>query len=376
MSEKIACQICGAKVHSIKLHLERDGAHPGMSVLEYQSQFPGAPLLSDLAKQKIAEVSRARAEDAAPAGSSKQALHTLFGLGEVKSAMSSRGTPIMVDVLATEEDQDMIPAAMNGYVFNIEVLKNILLGFAMNIPTYVWGHAGTGKTTLLTQICAYTKRPVLRVQHTVNTEESHIAGQWTVKDGQTVFELGPLAMAMKHGWVYLADEYDFAMPQVLSVYQPVLEGAPLVIKEADHANRIIKPHPNFRFCATGNTNGTGDESGLYLGANLQNAANYDRFGVVEHMPYMEPKQEELILIGMAGVQRDDAEKLVQFATMVRDAFSGGKISSTISPRAMVNAAKLGIKKASWRGGLDLAFANKLSRIDREIVDALAQRVFC
>ena len=37
---------------------------------------------------------------------------------------------------------------------------------------------------------------------------------------------------MKHGWVYLADEYDFAFPQILGVYQPVLEGEALVIKEA------------------------------------------------------------------------------------------------------------------------------------------------
>lgn len=49
---------------------------------------------------------------------------------------------------------------------------------------------------------------------------------------------------MKHGWMYLADEYDFAQPNVLSVYQAVLEGKPLYIKEADAANRVIKPHPN------------------------------------------------------------------------------------------------------------------------------------
>ena len=89
-----------------------------------------------------------------------------------------------------------------------------------------------------------------------------------VKNGETVFELGPLPYAMKHGMVYCADEYDFAEPAVLSIYQSVLEGKPLIIKEADLENRVIKPHPNFRFCATGNTNGAGDSFGLYQGTRI------------------------------------------------------------------------------------------------------------
>lgn len=68
---------------------------------------------------------------------------------------------------------------------------------------------------------------------------------------------------MKHGWVYLADEYDFAFPQILGVYQPVLEGEALVIKEATPEWRRITPHERFAFIGTGNTNGSGDETGLY-----------------------------------------------------------------------------------------------------------------
>jgi cobaltochelatase CobS len=196
-----------------------------------------------------------------------------------------------------------------------------------------------------------------------------------VKDGATVFELGPLALAMQHGWLYMADEYDFALPNVTSVYQAVLEGKALVIKEADAANRVIKPNPNFRFLGTGTTNGSGDETGLYQGTNLQNAANYDRFGVVIQMNYMPKKQEMQVLINQSGLEKGDAERFVTFATMVREAFDGGKLSSTISPRTLITASRLGIKKGSWTAGLALSFSNKLSRIDREVVDGLMQRVF-
>lgn len=166
------------------------------------------------------------------------------------------------------------------------------------------------------------KRPLLRVQHTLNTEESHIVGQWTAKGGETKFELGPLALAMKHGWVYLADEYDFALPSVLSVYQPVLEGKSLVVKEADAENRIIRPHENFRFVATGNTNGSGDETGLYQGTSIQNAANYDRFEVVLQARYMAHELEARILTNQAKIPESDAKRIVEFASRVREGFEG------------------------------------------------------
>lgn len=228
---------------------------------------------------------------------------------------------------------------------------------------------------LFEQVCARTNRPMLRVQHTVNTEESHIVGQWTVKGGQTVFELGPLPLAMLNGWTYLADEYDFGLPNVLSVYQPVLEGKPLVIKEADAANRIIKPHPNYRFVATGNTNGSGDETGLYQGTSIQNSANFDRFGVTIHKKYMKEDDEVRILMKKAGVHEDDAKNLAKFAKQVREAYDGSKISDIISPRALINGAKLGISKASFSKGIALAFTNKLSKVDQAVVEGLAQRIF-
>ena len=379
---KITCQICGAKVHSIHIHL-RDGIHGETTVADYQKAYPEAPLLSELAKRKLAEKRSTEKVEMASAAvipmrgkgiPEKVAMHDLFELGHSAAAKSASGKPIMI-TMVNGADDDLIPEIDSGYVYDMESLKNVLLGIEDNTPVYIWGHMGTGKSTLVEQVAARTRRPMIRVQHTVNTEESHIVGMWTVKDGATVFELGPLALAMKHGWLYMADEYDFALPNVTSVYQAVLEGKALVIKEADAANRVIKPNPNFRFLGTGNTNGSGDETGLYQGTNIQNAANYDRFGVVIQMNYMPKKQEMQVLINQSGLEKGDAERFVTFATMVREAFDGGKLSSTISPRTLITASRLGIKKGSWTAGLALSFSNKLSRIDREVVDGLMQRVF-
>lgn len=393
MSEKIKCELCNAEVHAIQMHLKSD--HPGVTIEQYIRDYPDAPLMSELAKQKLAEKRAAKAapeEEGAKiemAGTSaatvstlipkgavvKKAFHEVFGLGKAKAAFSSKGDPIPISVIGSSDHPDMVPTSSDDYVYDIDELKNVILAIELNIPCYVWGHKGSGKSELFEQIAARTGRGFMRVQHTVNTEESHIVGQWTVKDGHTVFELGPLPLAMINGWTYCGDEYDFALPSVLSVYQAVLEGKALVIKEADAANRIIKPHPNFRFVATGNTNGSGDETGLYQGTNIQNSANYDRFGMVIHKQYMKKAAESLILQNRVGLVKEDADKMVEFATLVREAYDGAKISDVISPRTLIYAAKIGVKRGSFRQGIQLSFINKLSKVDREVTDGLAQRIF-
>lgn len=384
--EKISCAICGERTHVMKMHLKEK--HPEVSEAEYQRLHPEAPLLSPFAQRRIAEAAAAKAA-ALPAGATPVALasstelatrmgkfHEVFGLGAVKAAMNARtGDPLPTTVFeAPSALKPFVPEVDKGYVFQIDLLKSCLMALETNIPMLTWGHAGTGKSTIWEQIAAHTGRPWMRVQHTRNTEESHIIGQWTARDGSTFFELGPLAFAMKFGLLYVADEYDFAMPSVCSLYQPVLEGKPLLIKDADAENRIIRPHPQFRIVATGNTNGTGDETGLYQGTLLQNAANYERFGIVEQVDYMPEKIEIQVVVAQGGVTKEIAEKIVRFGTQCREAFKAGKISLPPSPRAMINAAKVGMRRGDFSAGLRLAYINRLSSIDREAAMETLRRI--
>lgn len=389
--DTIKCEICGKDTHAIQKHLETD--HKDWSLELYQTSFPGAPLMSPALLRKIAE--KSKVVGAAQPASIKTGLtvntdlnevntafenaplHELFRLGDAPDAKNYTGAAIPVKVF-NPTDADMVPDVDPAYVYDIENLRNLLMAFEIGMFPYLWGHTGVGKTTLIEQVCARTRRPWIRVQHTINTEESHIVGQRIAVGGQTPFELGPLPLAMQRGWTYVADEYDFALPSVLSVYQPVLEGKPLVIKEADAHNRVIRPHPNFRFVATGNTNGTGDETGLYQGTTIQNAANYDRFNMVMEVKYMKAALETQIVVNQALIAKEDAEKIVDWANRVRELFYSGKISSPVSPRTLIAAAKIGLRKGKrggYRAGIELAFSNKMSRVDKEAVDGLAQRIF-
>lgn len=396
-NNQIICKIDGQYCHSVALHIKNN--HADTWTLErYREEFPDAPMLSPFAEEMLAKRASSKAAAAstvtaalntttayladtgisAPLTTSTAIMHELFGLGNAAAARTGTGTPINVTIMQGHDDAAIayLPQVDEAYIFNIDLLKKVVAGYQLNMPTLLWGMHGTGKTTMFEQVAARTGRPFIRVQHTINMQESEILGQWTVRDNSTKFQLGPLPMAMLNGWVYCADEYDFAMPSVLAVYQPVLEGKSLLIKDAPPHLRKITPHPNFRFTATGNTNGTGDETGLYQGTLIQNAANYSRFKITEEVEYMSAEIETNILESKTRISKMDAKRIVKFAHDIRESFKNQKIGMTISPREMISAAELGIAfGGNWQMGIKLAFANRLTRVDKQVVEQLIQRIF-
>jgi cobaltochelatase CobS len=91
--------------------------------------------------------------------------------------------------------------------------------------------------------------------------------------------------------------------------------------------------------------------------------------------YMKPELESAILVNRAKVKKEHADKLVDFANRVRESYKNKEVSNTISPRCLIDAADIGLRKGSWRAGLTLSFINKLSAVDRAVIDGVASRVF-
>jgi cobaltochelatase CobS len=185
---------------------------------------------------------------------------------------------------------------------------------------------------------------------------------------------------MRDGLVYIADEYDFALPNVLAIYQAVLEGAALFIKQAPEDMAIVKPHPDFRFIATGNTNGSGDETGLYQGTQIQNAANYSRFGLTIKIDYQKPETEKQILTNYIGeIPEQDLSNLMQFVRLVRDAHEEKTITNTVSTREIITIARFAILKGregpNWEYAISHAFTNRMSSVDASAILQIKQRVF-
>jgi cobaltochelatase CobS len=304
----------------------------------------------------------------------------LFGLRLVNSIKNADGESVAFDVLdpRTDGTENFIPAINDAYVFPLDALVSVGIACDENIPCLLWGPHGSGKSTMIEQVCARLNRPTMRMQHSVDTERADVVGQWVLEGDKTVFHYGPLARAMRDGLVYIADEYDFALPNVLAAYQAVMEGEPLIIPNAPAHMAIVKPHPDFRFFATGNTNGSGDETGLYQGTQLQNAANYSRFGITIYLTYN--SEEKTILKKLFGEIPDvDLKMLMEFVTLVRQAYSERTLTNTISTREIIGVTRLAIlrgrDKLNFRYGIDQGFCNRMSSIDAAAIRNIVARVF-
>lgn len=313
-----------------------------------------------------------------------EAANKIFDVRLTNVTKNGLGDPIQLEVLEdrVDESKNLVPAIDPNYVFPLEDSVNIAMALDQRVKSNIllWGYHGSGKSTLAQQVCARTNRPAIRVQHSVDTESSDVVGQWVLVGGETKFIYGPLARAMISGLVYIADEYDFALPNVLAVYQAVLEGAPLFIKQAPEDMATIVPHPDFRFIATGNTNGAGDETGLYQGTQIQNAANYSRFGLTVKVEYQDASGESAIITKRIGEIPDvDLKNLMEFAKLVREGYDNKSITNTLSTREIIEIAKLAILKGrdgpNWDFAVNHAFNNRMSTIDAAAVRQIMQRVF-
>ncbi|WP_022655831.1 CbbQ/NirQ/NorQ C-terminal domain-containing protein [uncultured Desulfovibrio sp.] len=108
----------------------------------------------------------------------------------------------------------------------------------------------------------------------------------------------------------------------------------------------------FRFAATANTNGGGDETGLYQGAQRQNLAFADRFILCE-VGYPEPAVEEKLLHQrFPGLPKKLCKTMVDYANEVRKLFMGESSSSSLTNSIEVTFSTRGLLR---RGDLTVRF---------------------
>ena len=238
----------------------------------------------------------------------------------------------------------LVPAKNDDYCFDASILADALWALESKSNAWLTGHTGTGKSTFVSQICAYTGRMLARVNMDSGIERPDFVGSVEVTtddDGVQVtrFKDGVLPKAMQMPCVLLLDEYDAVRPDISYVMQPVLEGEPLRLLE--DGGRMVYPHPDFRIMATANTVGSGDSSGMYASAvKVQSRASINRFNTFIKVGYLPVCDEMKIVKKYAPNMSPEAGKMIEnFVTYYRQGFLDGVIATPISPRNTITIGK-------------------------------------
>ena len=200
-------------------------------------------------------------------------------------------------------------------------------------PVFITGLSGNGKTLMVEQVCAEMNRECIRVNISIETDESDLLGGPTLVNGNVVNRDGPVIQAMKRGAVLLLDEVDRGSNKLMCL-QGILEGKPYYNKKN---GEVVRPASGFNLIATANTKGQGSDEGRYL-AQILDSAFLERFAITVEQEFPDAKTEKKILAPLIE-DKEFVDNLVQWADVVRQSFEQGAVDEIISTRRLVHIAK-------------------------------------
>ena len=244
-----------------------------------------------------------------------------------------------------------------------DIMKIIKSG--MFYPTYISGLSGNGKTFMVEQACAKLKKEFIRVQINPETDEDDLIGGFRLINGETVFAKGPVLKAMENGAILLLDEIDRATNKIMCL-QGILEGKPVLVKKT---GEVVKPSPGFNVIATANTLGKGSEDGRFTAASIIDDAFLERFTVTVAQKFPSLSiEKKIVLRHMDKYDANDedfADKLVQWADVIRKTFYDDGVDELISTRRLCHIVQTFSIFNNRMKAIDMC----ISRFDEDTKDA-------
>jgi MoxR-like ATPase len=268
------------------------------------------------------------------------------------------------------------PTPETAYVVNPDTFAEVATALEHGEAVWLAGAAGTGKGTLAREYAARTNRPFVRIGFTRSTEIVDLVGQSEPIPGEThgaqmIWRDRVFTQSIRRpGTVILLDELMIAPPGTAAFFQTVLDDKRLTLPTGE----VVPFAQGVVVIVADNSAGYGDETGVYAGVQVANAALVDRCARLVIVDYLPPALEALALNKHTQAPLAACERLAAFAKVVRTAAkaAGGEARPFSVRRlvAFVNATyrdKIEVG-AAWR----VTVLSRLPEADRELlVQAIA-----
>ena len=400
-NDKIKCAVpgCKYKSHSLVVHLYDEH---GLDVENYSKMYPGMLIFNSKGEAEHKRVINSRAKN----GHKEKVVDSNYDddqlevrekrLFSVRDIFSLDMGPELDDQGNTTKDSNgkvklkdrqvqgfvrktrFTPNIDPGYVFPMEETLVLLMGFASKDRMLLVGDTGTGKTSLVEQVCARLNYSVVKISFDGCITRNDLVGEWIVKGKEMVFQLGVLPLAFRlPGCVIILDEWDTIGEETSFVIQRPLqkEDGKLLIMET--GGTLVDLHEDNLIIATANTAGQGDDTGLYSqGTRIQNYSQINRFGLTIRMKYLDAeKEKEMLKKKYPDLEAAETEAFVLAINKVRDGFSNGQISVPLSPRDLLNWADKYLKMGDPMRAARYCFLNRMSTEDSQVTEGIIQRAF-
>ncbi|MEO5339885.1 MAG: CbbQ/NirQ/NorQ/GpvN family protein [Magnetococcus sp. MYC-9] len=201
--------------------------------------------------------------------------------------------------------------------------------YANRLPLLLKGPTGCGKSRFVEYMAWRLQRPLITISCHEDMTTSDLVGRYLVVGGETLWQDGPLTMAVRHGGFCYLDEIVEARKDTTVVIHPLADDRRILPLEK--RGTLLHAAPEFCLILSYNP---GYQSLL---KDLKQSTR-QRFVAME-FSYPQPRQEALIIHRESGLDLTQANALVQFAHLTRN-LKGNGLEEGASTRLLVHAGQL------------------------------------
>lgn len=211
------------------------------------------------------------------------------------------------------------------------------------------GPKATGKNVLAENLAAAFLRPCWNISLCVNTDAASLIGADTFRNGEVIYQEGPVCRCARTGGFGILDEINMAKNEALAVLHEAL----------DHRRSIdvagyerIELHPMTRFIATMNYG--------YAGTRELNEALASRFVVIQMPPISAVNLQKLLKQEFPGLSPKWSAQFALLFQELQEKCASAEISArAVDLRGLIAAIRLIGKGLSAQEALELGISNKV-----------------
>ncbi|MGB3210035.1 MAG: CbbQ/NirQ/NorQ/GpvN family protein [Desulforhopalus sp.] len=248
------------------------------------------------------------------------------------------------------------------YISTADEISLFESAYRLKIPVLLKGPTGCGKTRFLEYMAWKLSRPLVTIACHEDLTASDLVGRYLLKDNETVWQDGPLSLAVKHGAICYLDEAVEARKDTTVVIHPLTDNRRILPQEK--RGLLLESHPDFLIVMSYNP---GYQSVM---KDLKHSTR-QRFLAID-FTYPPGNEEKAIVIEEGQVDEDTAKRLVKLGEMVRNLRQQG-LEEGISTRLLVYAGRLISDGVQPRAACEAAVTRAMTD-DLEIQEAIAELI--
>ena len=215
--------------------------------------------------------------------------------------------------------------------------------FETHIPVIIKGPTGCGKTRFVEHMAHLLDLPLVTVSCHEDLTAADLVGRYLFKDEQTVWQDGPLTMAVRHGGICYLDEVVEARKDTTVIIHSLTDDRRMLY--IDKTGEVVRAHSDFMVVLSYNP---GYQS---IVKDLKHSTKQRFASLVFDHPTA--AIETRIIASETGLDEDSSGRLAEMGAKIRE-LKGFGLEEGVSTRLLVYAGRL------VKGGMGMADACRVA----------------